>query len=138
MFNLRKEVETVLNESVRLNFGNIQFVMKLDANEDPNKKGIKIQFVPVEYGQIDQTQYNDIAEELKRRINTGLLSQGFNLTLERDRQIRDKTIISLFLHIDGFDKIIRQALLARSEPKQQQQLPQQTQNVQQKQKVQNT
>lgn len=122
--DVEKEVKKLINESVKLNFAGVQFVMSLDTNEDPNKKGIKIQFVPTQYGKMTPAQFDDISEELKRRINKGLLAQGFDMTLERDRQVKDKTVISLFLYVDNFDRIIRRALVGdEGSPKQKQNVP---------------
>jgi hypothetical protein len=83
-------------------------MLKVDVNEDPNKKGIKIQFIPTTFGQMSTTQQNDIAIELEQRLEDGLDEYG--MKVERDRNLKDKTIIGFFVYIEYLDKIVRKAL----------------------------
>lgn len=101
-------IKEVLNEAVKVNFAGHKFVLKVDTNEDPQKKGVKIQFVPVEFGKITSTEQNDIAIELETRLEKGLAE--YDLRVERDRNLKDKSIIGFFLYIEMIDKIIRGAL----------------------------
>jgi len=88
-----KEVESLIKESTKVNFQGHSFILRVGVNEDPNKKGIKVQFVPTSFGTISQTEQNDLA-----------------IKVERDRNLKDKTIIGFFIYIEYIDKIIRQAL----------------------------
>lgn len=101
-------VKEVLLESTKVKFGGHQFLLKVDTNEDPNKKGVKIQFIPTQFGQINPTTQNDIAIELESRLEKGLAEYG--LRVERDRALRDKTVIGFFIYIEYFDRIVRKAL----------------------------
>lgn len=101
-------IKEVLNEAVKVNFAGHKFVLKVDTNEDPNKKGVKIQFVPVEFGKITSTEQNDIAIELESRLEKGLAD--YDLRVERDRNLKDKSVIGFFIYIEYFDKIVRKAL----------------------------
>ena len=83
-------------------------MLKVDVNEDPQKKGLKIQFLPTSFGGITPTQKNDIAIELEKRLEDGL--RDYELRVERDRNLKDKTIIGFFVYIEYFDKIVRKAL----------------------------
>ena len=65
-------VKQVIAESAKIKFAGHQFMLKVDVNEDPNKKGIKIQFIPTTFGQISPTEQNDIAIELEQRLEDGL------------------------------------------------------------------
>ena len=85
-----------------------KFVLKIDVNEDPNKKGVKVQFIPTEFGKLTRTEQNDIAFELESRLEQGL--SQYELKVERDRNLKDKTIIGFFIYIEYFDKIVRKAL----------------------------
>ena len=105
---LEKLVEQTLNEATKINFAGHQFMLKVDTNEDPNKKGVKVQFIPTEFGNITKTEQNDIAIELGNRLEQGL--SEYDLKVERDRNLKDKTIIGFFIYIEYFDKIIRKAL----------------------------
>ena len=105
---LEKLVEQTLNEATKINFAGHQFMLKIDTNEDPNKKGVKVQFIPTEFGNITKTEQNDIAIELGNRLEQGL--SEYELKVERDRNLKDKTIIGFFIYIEYFDKIIRKAL----------------------------
>lgn len=108
MSKLENIVSKVLSEAAKINFAGHQFLLKVDTNEDPQKKGVKVQFVPTEFGALSATEQNDIAIELEKRLEQGLAE--FELRVERDRQLKDKTIIGFFIYIEYFDKIIRKAL----------------------------
>ena len=82
--------------------------MKVDTNEDPQKKGVKVQFIPTEFGALSPTEQNDIAIELEGRLEQGLAE--YDLRVERDRNLKDKTIVGFFIYIEYFDKLIRKAL----------------------------
>lgn len=109
MNKLEKLVRQTLNEAAKINFAGHQFVLKVDTNEDPNKKGVKVQFLPTEFGTITSTEQNDIANELAERLNSGLAE--YELRVERDRELKDKTIVGFFIYADQFDKMIRKALV---------------------------
>jgi len=112
---LREQIQQVLNEVVKINFRGHQFALKVDTNEDPNKKGLKIQFLPTTFGRITPTEQNDIAIALAEKLDQGLSQYG--LQVERDRNLKNKSIIGFFVYIEYFDKIIRKAL-AQNEPQQ--------------------
>jgi len=108
MKKLETLVKQVINEAAKINFAGHSFLLKIDTNEDPTKKGVKIQFIPTEFGSISGTEQNDIAIELEGRLESGLAE--YDLRVERDRNLKDKTIIGFFIYIEYFDKIIRKAL----------------------------
>ena len=60
-------VKKVIGEAAKIKFAGHQFMLKVDVNEDPNKKGLKIQFIPTTFGQLSSTEQNDIAIELEKR-----------------------------------------------------------------------
>ncbi len=101
-------VKKVIAEAAKIKFAGHQFMLKVDVNEDPNKKGLKIQFIPTTFGQLSSTERNDIAIELEKRIEIGL--EQYEMRVERDRNLKDKTIIGFFVYIEYFDKIVRKAL----------------------------
>lgn len=105
---LEKFIRQTLSEAAKINFAGHSFVLKVDTNEDPQKKGVKIQFLPTEFGKITPTEQNDIAIELETRLEKGLAE--FDMRVERDRNLKDKTIIGFFIYIEYFDRIIRKAL----------------------------
>jgi len=108
MNKLEKLVKQVITEAAKINFAGHSFILKIDTNEDPQKKGVKVQFIPTEFGSISATQQNDIAIELESRLESGL--SEYELKVERDRNLKDKTIIGFFIYIEYFDRIIRKAL----------------------------
>tara|TARA_Y100001972_G_C7665909_1_gene336632 strand:- start:2533 stop:2895 length:363 start_codon:yes stop_codon:yes gene_type:complete len=103
-----KNLIRTITEAAKINFAGHQFVLKVDTNEDPQKKGVKVQFIPTEFGGMTPTEQNDIAIELEERLEKGL--SEYDLRVERDRNLKDKTIIGFFIYIEYFDKIIRKAL----------------------------
>jgi hypothetical protein len=108
MKQLEKIVKEVITEAAKINFAGKAFMLKVDTNEDPNKKGVKVQFIPTEFGTMTPTEQNDIAIELETRLEKGL--GDFDMRVERDRNLKDKTIIGFFIYIEYFDRIIRKAL----------------------------
>ena len=112
MNKLEQIVKKTLSEAAKINFAGSSFILKVDTNEDPNKKGVKVQFIPTEFGKITPTAQNDIAEELAERLNSGLAE--YDLRVERDRELKDKTIIGFFIYADQFDKMIRKALAGQN------------------------
>ena len=101
-------VKKVISESAKIKFAGHQFMLKVDVNEDPLKKGLKIQFIPTTFGQLSKTEQNDIAIELEKRLEGGL--DQYDMRVERDRNLKDKTIIGFFVYIEYFDKLVRKAL----------------------------
>ena len=97
-----------ITEAAKINFAGHKFLLKVDPNENPQKKGVKVQFIPTEFGSISSTEQNDIAIELESRLEDGL--GEYDLRVERDRNLKDKSIIGFFIYIEYFDKIIRKAL----------------------------
>lgn len=112
MKNIKDKVRQVLSEAVKVNFAGHKFVLKVDVNEDPQKKGIKVQFLPTTFGKITPTEQNDIAIELQSRMEKGLLK--YDLRVERDRELKDKTIIGFFIYLEYFDRIVRKALKSQN------------------------
>lgn len=112
MNKLEQLVRQTLNEAAKINFASHQFILKVDTNEDPNKKGVKVQFIPTQFGKITPTEQNDIANELAERLNVGLAE--YDLRVERDRELKDKTIVGFFIYADQFDKMIRKALVGQN------------------------
>ena len=108
MKKLEKIVKDVISEAAKINFAGHSFLLRVDTNEDPQKKGVKVQFVPTEFGSLSSTEQNDIAIELEGRLERGL--GEYDLRVERDRNLKDKSIIGFFIYIEYFDKIIRKAL----------------------------
>ncbi len=107
-YKLQEIVSKVINESAKINFAGHSFLLKVGVNEDPKKKGVKIQFIPTTFGEITPTEQDDIAIELEKRLEQGLAN--YELKVERDRNLKDKTIIGFFVYIEYFDKIVRKAL----------------------------
>ena len=112
MENLKSLIKQVISEATKVNFAGHKFVLKVDVNEDPNKKGVKLQFIPTSFGQLTSTEQNDIAIELQKRLEAGL--KEYDLSVERDRNLKDKTVIGFFIYIEYFDKLIRKALAGQN------------------------
>jgi len=112
MENIKSLIKQVISEATKVNFAGHKFVLKVDVNEDPNKKGVKVQFIPTSFGQLTPTEQNDIAIELQKRLEVGL--DQYDLNVERDRNLKDKTVIGFFIYIEYFDKLIRKALAGQN------------------------
>ena len=109
---LENLIRQTLSEAAKIKFAGHSFMLKVDTNEDPQKKGVKVQFIPMQFGNITPTEQNDIAIELETRLEKGL--GDFDMRVERDRNLKDKTIIGFFIYIEYFDRIIRKALAGQN------------------------
>lgn len=98
----------LIKEAVKINFKDHTFALKVDVNEDPNKKGIKIQFLPTTFAAISKTEQDELAIELEEKLEEGLREYG--MKVERDRNLKDKTIIGFFVYIEYIHKIVKKAL----------------------------
>ena len=98
MNKLESIVRQTLSEAAKIKFAGHSFILKVDTNEDPQKKGVKVQFLPTEFGSITSTEQNDIAIELETRLESGLAQ--YDMKVERDRNLKDKTIIGFFIYIE--------------------------------------
>lgn len=105
---LNEQIKEVLNEAVKVNFKGHQFILKVDVNEDPNKKGIKVQFVPTTFGSMTPTAQDDVSIALGEKLSEGLKQYG--LDIERDRNLKDKTVVGFFIYIEYISRLIRKAL----------------------------
>lgn len=105
---LNTEIKNVLSEAVKVNFEGHKFILKVDVNEDPTKKGVKIQFVPTTFGSMTPLQQDEVAMQLGEKLDTGLKPYG--LTIERDRNLKDKTVVGFFIYIEYISRLIRKAL----------------------------
>ena len=106
--NILKEIKQVLSEVTTINFQGQKFVLKVDVNEDPNKKGVKVQFLPTSFGNISPTEQNDIAISLGEKLDAGL--RQFGMAVERDRELKNKSVIGFFIYLEYLDKIVRNIL----------------------------
>jgi len=97
-----------VQEAVKVNFNNNTFALKVDVNEDPNKKGIKIQFLPTSFQAMSKTQQDEIAMELEQKLEAGLEKHG--MKVERDRNLKDKTVIGFFVYIEYIHGLVKKAL----------------------------
>jgi len=106
--SLLNEIKQILSEVTKVNFKGHKFVLKIDVNEDPNKKGVKVQFLPTTFTGMSKQQQDDVAMELQQKLNQGLTPLG--LSVERDRELKDKTVLGFFIYIEYLNKIITNAL----------------------------
>lgn len=102
--NILKEIKSTLQEVTAVNYKGEKYVLKIDVNEDPNKKGIKIQFIPTDYSSELSKDQTKVAMELQTRLNQALAPIG--LSVERDRQLKDKSVIGFFVFLEYLEKVI--------------------------------
>jgi hypothetical protein len=98
------------------------YKLVLDVNRNPTKKGIKIQFQPLEIedtGEIGvdtdltSTQQRDLQIKILRQLNDGL--RKYDLEADIDPDVPYKNVIGYYIHLQYFDKIIRDALKGGSD-----------------------
>jgi len=98
------------------------YKLVLDVNRNPTKKGIKVQFQPLEIedtGEIGvdtdltSTQQRDLQIKILRQLNDGL--RKYDLEADIDPDVPYKNVIGYYIHLQYFDKIIRDALKGGSD-----------------------
>lgn len=98
------------------------YKLVLDVNRNPTKKGIKVQFQPLEIedtGEIgvdtglSSTQQRDLQIKILRQLNDGL--RKYDLEADIDPDVPYKNVIGYYIHLQYFDKIIRDALKGGSD-----------------------
>ena len=67
--SLLKEIKQVLSEVTAVNFKGQKFILKVDVNEDPNKKGIKVQFMPTQFNGMNKQKQDELAMELENKLD---------------------------------------------------------------------
>lgn len=105
---MKASLMNLLSEVTQVKFKGQIYNLQVDTNEDPKKKGIKIKFIPASLTQISPEEQNDIAISLEQKLEPGLLKHG--MKIERDRELRDPSIIGFMINLEYIDRIIRQAL----------------------------
>jgi len=113
---LINEIKNIISETTAINFEGSKYMLNIGVNEDPNKKGIKVQFLPTKYSVVSTQHQDDIAMKLGAKLDQGLVPLG--LKVERDRELKDKTIIGFFIYIEYISKIISNALKTAAAPEQ--------------------
>lgn len=98
----------MIQEVTTVNINDQGFRLHIDVNDDPQKKGLQVQFIPQEGVLLNPDEQDNIAIELQKRLDAKLSNYG--MQVERDRQLKDKTVIAFFVYIEYFDELIRQAL----------------------------
>lgn len=100
------------------------YKLVLDVNRNPTKKGIKVQFQPLEIedtGEVGvdtdltSTQQRDLQIKILRQLNDGL--RKYDLEADIDPDVPYKNVIGYYIHLQYFDKIIRDALKDGSDGK---------------------
>lgn len=98
------------------------YKLVLDVNRNPTKKGIKVQFQPLEIedtGEVGvdtdltSTQQRDLQIKILRQLNDGL--RKYDLEADIDPDVPYKNVIGYYIHLQYFDKIIRDALKGGSD-----------------------
>ena len=121
---LKEHLKPILQElegkKSNIMIGGKPFKLRLDVNKNPTKKGIKIQFVPlgidpegdIGADKVDRVQKDDLAIELLSKLNEGLRKYGLEADLDPD--VPFKNVIGVYIHLQYFDKIIRNILSPQS------------------------
>ena len=47
-----QQLVSQITEAAKVNFAGHSFLLKVDTNEDPQKKGVKVQFIPTECNRV--------------------------------------------------------------------------------------
>ena len=114
-----KEILLELDGAQKTNIllGGKPFKLVLDVNKNPTKKGVKVQFVPLEIeadgdagikNSLSDTQQNDLQIKILDRLNKGLRPMGLEADIDPD--VPYSNVIGYYIHLQYFDKLIRNAL----------------------------
>ena len=104
--NLVNEIKQILSEVTKVNFKGHKFVLKIDVNEDPNKKGVKVQFVlPKGYS---TNQKEELTQKLKTKLNNGL--EPHMLSVDVDLDVPYENVIGFLIRLSNIKMLVKSAL----------------------------
>ncbi len=107
---LKEEMLNVLNEDVSYNFTfkGKKFKVRFDVNANPTKKGIKIQFFPLENMGLDPQGTRQFMTELQVLLNQKLGAIGMNVDFDPD--VPYKNCVGFTLKLGTFATMVINAL----------------------------
>ena len=96
-------------QETNIKLGGGSYKLILDVNKNPTKKGIKVQFDPLNPDpEPESTKQKDLQIRLLKQLNDGL--RKYNMEADIDADVPNKNIIGFYIRLQFFDKIIRDAL----------------------------
>lgn len=88
-------------------FAGKKFIVRYDTNINPTKKGIKIQFTPLE-GFADITEKKNVAAKLQGILNDGLAQ--YDLYVDYDTDVPNPVTIGFTIRLALFERIFNKIL----------------------------
>lgn len=104
----KQTVSNLPDPSSDISIGGNPYKLSLDVNKNPTKKGIKIQFLPVNNTELDSTKKRDLQINLLKKINEGLKQYGMEADIDPD--VPYPNVIGIYIRLQFFDKLIRDIL----------------------------
>lgn len=101
-------MKKLLTESTTLSFGGYRYIFSVGAIDSGNKQGFSVRFIPEDPSPIDSTRRDAISVELQKRLQKILEKR--DLSVERDRQLRDKNVIGFVVYREFFAQMILKGL----------------------------
>jgi hypothetical protein len=108
--DVKKQVKTIIenelnnmvkslneNDTLEYNFKieNINFKVHFDVNKNPTKKGIKIQFKPMQ--SLENVDKNELMNRIQDELNKKL--DPYQLEIDYDQDVPDKSIIGFYVKL---------------------------------------
>lgn len=107
---LKEEFWLLLKEDVNytFNLGDKKFKVRFDVNANPTKKGIKIQFIPVENLMVNPQVARQTITDLQVALNQKLAKNG--LTVDFDPDVPYQNVIGFTLKLGTIANMIMNSL----------------------------
>lgn len=99
-----KNIQNNINQKFKL-------TLIVDTNNNPTKKGIKVQFKIPE--NTDENHKTEITQKLQTKLNKGLMK--YNLVVNIDTDVPYDNIIGFFITIKDIKQLIKNALQGGNE-----------------------
>lgn len=112
---LKEEIQNLLMEEViyDFNFKGKQFKIKFDVNANPTKKGVKVQFVPVENMSVYPNEARQLINDLQIYLNQKLGKVG--LAADFDADVPYQNVIGFTIKLGSIGNMLMKALKSTME-----------------------
>ncbi len=104
--NLKK----ILKESLsKLVYNGVSYRLKIDANEDPTKQGIRIQLTPLNGEPVSE----ELSTQLQLRLNQKLGKIGLSVDIDGD--VAYENTVGYLIRLIYFEKLIKDSFVDQTE-----------------------
>lgn len=107
---MKLDIQNEIQQVIKENIDNIKPRLIVDVNNNPTKKGVKIQFA---VNTSSEAEKNELTVKLKNKLNSGLAK--YDLTVDTDTDVPYNNVIGFTIYISQFKVLIKNILTSPNE-----------------------